>query len=521
MIKKISSPLLILLVFFILLSGNKTYSSNVKQTLKDNPILKIAFPSLKNASHYEPTKIQFLYEYLFLDNIYSTLIEINPKGQLAPAIAEKFFWEGNNLHLIIRSDIKSQNGTPITAQDVEFSLKRLLILSEKTKNTHGNFKDLLDPNIYLGTIEENCTAIRSTQTEVILRVKGSKHFLLPMLTSIDFVIIPKSSIDPLTLEIINYKETSGLYYVHHDNKDGNITLKINPYHFHASENLAQTIKLIPFDLTDPNKALELFDKGDVDHLTICNGTNIENLVKYSANHPDTQIYSTLKIKKFMLVFTERVQQELTIAQRRWIGKQIRDCIPLLYQNQTIYDSTDQFFIEDGYAALTKEELIELNNIEITQVPLQKFRIGLIGTANANLWKEPIQLKISEATVYQEFHLPDLHNYNNLNEMPHAFIGGTEAGYIEDINLITYNLNVGIFGLNKSEREKWLIDYMKTEDSMLRTKILSNLHYQALKDAICVPLVACPYTAIVRKPWHMTLSNLFPDNHVWLIKQIPS
>lgn len=73
------------------LIGNSTLTDAVvKQSQKDGHTLTIAFSSQKKASRYEPTDIQFLYEYLFLDNIYSTLIQTDTLGQTRPEIAEKF-----------------------------------------------------------------------------------------------------------------------------------------------------------------------------------------------------------------------------------------------------------------------------------------------------------------------------------------------------------------------------------------------------------------------------------------------
>src|SRR5690606_8058931 len=106
----------------------------------DNMKLRVAFPYNKPATHYEPTRIHFGPEYIFLENIYSPLVELsNKNGQPVGGVAEKFQWDEttNEYYLHIRKNLKTIDGYQITAEDAEFSLKRLLITSS---NTHGNFK---------------------------------------------------------------------------------------------------------------------------------------------------------------------------------------------------------------------------------------------------------------------------------------------------------------------------------------------------------------------------------------------
>jgi hypothetical protein len=484
---------------------------------KTDRTLKVAFPSRQMVSHYEPGNIQFVFEYIFLENTFSTLVEMDTMGKIIPGLAERFFWKGSDLHLTIRSNVTTQSGTPITANDVVFSLKRLLVLGKRFKNTHGNFNDLVCPNVNLESVDQECTGIRSVGNEVILNAGSRKPFLLPMLAAIDFAIIPKGSVDASTLEIKNYKETSGLYYVNQDLGNGNIELKMNPHHFHSAEDLAQTVQLVPFDIKNPNGAIELFDQGKVDHLMVSNGAKIENLIRYFENRDDVQIHATMKIKKFMLVFTERGQKDLSLAQRRWVGKQIRDVMVNLYQNQRGYEPTDEFFMEAGDGALTRDERNRLAQIPVTDVDVPKIRIGLIRNSDVDFWGNPIREKIPNAIVYQEHNVPDLHIYDKTEEMPHAFIAGTDTGFMEDINLISYSLNTGFLGLTKPEREHWLATYMSIDDSALRKEALRKLHFQALENAISVPLVACPFVAVIRKPWRMELSQVFSNNQLWHIK----
>ena len=102
----------------------------------DSDELRVAFPYNKKASHYDPAKIYLAPEYVFLQNIYSSLVQVSmDNGDIIEGVAKEYFWKGNDLHLVIREGLKTADGDQITAKDVEFSLKRLMVLS---RNAHGN-----------------------------------------------------------------------------------------------------------------------------------------------------------------------------------------------------------------------------------------------------------------------------------------------------------------------------------------------------------------------------------------------
>ena len=128
--------------------------------------LRVAFPYDKPLSVYEPTRIHYAPEYILLENIYSPLIELHPEnGEPVPGVADRFEWVGNELHFHIRENLKTADGNSITAHDVEFSLKRLLI---KRGNTHGNFHDLMCTDLELKSIEDSCSGIRVEGNTLIL-----------------------------------------------------------------------------------------------------------------------------------------------------------------------------------------------------------------------------------------------------------------------------------------------------------------------------------------------------------------
>ena len=479
----------------------------------------MAFPASKSALNYEPTKIHLGHEYIFLENIYSPLVEIDPKdGKMIPGLAKSYEWNGDDLALDIRTDSRTISGQPITAEDVEFSLKRLLVLSG---NTHGNFKDLVCPNSELKNIEDKCDGISVNGSKIILKAGKRKSFLIPMLAAIDFAIIPKSAVDLKSLAITNFRETSGPYYVDHDSEVGEIVLKANQNHYRYSTNIPQVVKLIPVDPTKKSASLELLLNNEVDHLTTIDQAKPEEILSLSQNRNDLTIHATHKIRNLSLVFTEKGIKAFSNAERHQIGAQVRKAFENILKTKPIYEKTTEFFSSMADGGLSKDEKKEISKSFLIE-PSNKFsgeiRIGLIRSGEIVSWTNELTQFLPEAELYQENNVPDFKKYNSDKQIPHAFIASTDTGFLEDINLISYTLSAGFFGLNKDDRQKWLAHYMENDSKVERVNKLREIHYKSLADAYLVPIAVSPFIAVVKKPWKMELSELYANNQLWLIKQ---
>lgn len=92
---------------------------------KPGGILKFAL--LRDPTGWDPHINQGVTTYTFMNNIYETLIRYSLKGTLEPGLAVR--WETPDpttyiLHL--RRNVKFHSGNPFTAEDVKFSLERIL-----------------------------------------------------------------------------------------------------------------------------------------------------------------------------------------------------------------------------------------------------------------------------------------------------------------------------------------------------------------------------------------------------------
>lgn len=511
------SILSILCLILILLVGGYCNLKPINNNPKDRKILKVAFPSASASSAYEPTKINIDYEYIFLENIYSPLVEIDVTGTIQPGIAEKVFWNNDELHLEIRSNLQTASGNPITIDDVIFSLKRLLILSG---NTHGNFKDLICGGVDLTSLAQACPGLKKSGNTLILKSTGGKSFLLPMLAAIDFAIIPKSSVNLKTLAIENYRETSGPYYVDTDNGKGEITLKLNQNHYHASSDIATEIKLIPFANRNSSESLSALIKGEVDLLTTVDAARADEQIEAASKYPDEfQNYLTQKIRCHLLIFTEKGIQNLTVDERRYIAQKVRMAFTEIYGRSPGFETREEFFPSLGEGGLSDEMISQIHRLNKIggNKPKNNFKLGLIRRGGIESWSIPIHKYLPQAQSYFEDNAPDLKRNLKSDDIPEAFIVSTDTGFMEDIGLISYSLNAGLLGLKKSDRSDWLAKYMTTENKKERLSQLKALHFEALASPWIVPLMASPYSATVRKPWQIKLSDLYANNQLWHIK----
>ena len=488
----------------------------MKKDLQDS-VLYVAFPSKKPMGFYEPTRIHFADEYTLLESIYSPLVELDNKGAPVSSIAREHYWRGDELHFVIREGLTTIDGYHITVDDVIVSLKRLLILSE---NTHGDFKSLICPDRELKSIEDDCPGIsKEGKHLLVLRPKARMDFLVPMLASIDFAIIPKMSLDPRSLKITDYRNTSGPYYVEKDEGGGNMTLKPNKTHFHFSENMAREIRLVPTKGVKRSKVIDLFNQGKINHITTVESFSIEELKRIDGEK--RRVHETIPIKTEVAYITDRGRKRFSLEQRLAFAKSLQKAFHDHFRDQDGYRLITQFFLPFGEGGFSKEEGLKLektmNSAKMNQSG-KGISLGLVKSKSNGLEE---YIKIAKT------YMPDL-KAGKSNEMP-AFtknqesefdyiIVATDSGFLENISLLSYTMNGGIFGFSKKKGKDWIRDYMKTPERKERIKKLKKMHLESITQGLMIPLFSTPYLSISRKPWKPQLSEIFAHNPLWKIRK---
>lgn len=478
--------------------------------------LKVAFPIDSKVTQYEPTRIHLAPEYIFLENIYSTLIEFNKDGEIVGGLAEKFYWVDSKLYIQIRTNIKTIDGHHITADDVILSLKRLLILSS---NTHGNFKTLVCNNISLKNLHDDCPGLIKIN-DYELAIQASKHsdFLISMLTALDFAIIPKKSFNHVTLEIHDYRNTSGPYYVISDDGKGFVDLEANKNHYHYSKEMPQTIKLIP--AKNYGESLKLLKDGMVDHVTTVDIVSSQDVIKfYEDNRDELYLHTTMNIRTVVLNFTAEGIKKYSNEERSFIAERLKYKLREFYLTQPGYKEENQFLIGEGALTETEiKEIVKLNSKHSDlKLDLVDLKVGVLRVGKLDAFQRLFSNEIRSENIFE---IEDNPNFGDvsLKNVPHVFISGPDVSYKEDIGLISYSINSGDFYISKEDGERWLKVYMEIPNKSERMKLLHTLHLESIQKKSVIPVVSGPYVALSNQKWNMNLSPLYANNQLWLFRK---
>ena len=480
----------------------------------DTTLLRVAFPANDAISDYDPSKIHYAHQYIILENLYSQLVGYDIKGEIVSGIAERFEWVGNEVWFYIRRGLKTIDGNEITARDAELSLKRLFILQS---NTHGDISRVLCGKKGIKTLSEKCENMRVEDDYTLVLVFPQKDpFLFSMLTSVDFSVLPERSIDHKTLKIIDYRNTSGPYYAEKTPASTTLELTANPGHFLYSDKMPVKIRLVPSRVDKKSISLTLFKEGKVDMLTTAETAGTESIRKYAEETKDVEMFKTIPIELAALTFTPSGVSRHTVAERFVIAALIkRALLPSLTAGGA--ESTIQLFPPFGQGALTESQLASLNaRFESVKnsVFSGKFTIWNLPRDS---WTE-LQKIFPNADFKYVMAIPGHADYKALGlKEPDLFFHRTDTSIKEDISFFSYYMSGYFFSIHGEKGASWIKKYSRTENLGNRMKMLNQLHYETLSEAITIPLTFSPYIAIVKKPWRFDFFNLHAGTTFWRMR----
>ncbi len=476
-------------------------------------VLKISFSSFQSvkASKVDPSRVDTVTQANFIRNLYSRLVEYNPDGSLVPSAASAFTWKGDSVFFQFRPNFRTVDGYAITAEDAAFSLKRLLI---KGNNTHGDLENFLCPGSKISSMSDPCPGIRVEGDQLVLTVADptKKTFLVPLLASTDFSVVPTLAFDrnDPELPLIDYRNTSGAYYLSVDSPTGAHELRANPLHHLHNDRTPKIIQMVP---AYGDKAEELFRAGQIDMITTASFLHKDKLEKLAQDFPDISTHQTQNIALRAVTYTKRGLKELNPEQRLYIGREVRARFRKALSLEYL-DSTQEFFPVFGEGSLQESE---------NKLLAEKFN-SLKKPAFSG--KVEMAVPPGEKAKYQAgFNIPELEFVESVqapwtlpeNKQPHFYISFVDSAFFEDISLISYNIDMGTFGLDRRTGAAWLSDYMATEKKEDRLVKLRKLHLDFLLSGNIVPIGNGPYTAAVKPPWKIGFSKFYAGTPLWLIQ----
>ena len=465
-------------------------------------VLRVAFPASTDLNRFDPARVQWANQYLMLENLYSPLLSNDLNGDTHAGLSSKFYWRTNEIHFEIRNDLKASDGLPLTAADALASLQRLVSLGT---STHGDLRKLLCED----GETDHCSRMRVEGNSLILTPKTKNFAIFKSFGTIDFAVIPKRALDPISHEIKDFSITSGPYYIENQLADGTIILKANKFNFEYSTEMAQEVHVIPVPV---GTGVSLLKQNKIDFLTSLDTSDLDERIMLKESD-DFSVHGTMATNVDLIHFTSKGLKELS-AERRWaIAKRIKDAYNTTKANSPSVHLANQFFPPSGKGSLPQAELAVVENHLLKANPnelgqgivfsIQEKHLAMIG--------DIVKIALPLARVEALPKLPEFDQARrNSPAYPHVYFITMDAGFLESLPNISNAVICGLLGNGKEKRDAWLKDYLTEEDETIRIQSLRRIHFESLSSPVIVPLAHKPYVTVVRKPWTTHFSTFYPN-----------
>jgi hypothetical protein len=448
-------------------------------------------------------------QYQLLINLNLTLLEYDQNTNLVTLLAEDFVIKDKQIIFQIKKGVKTVSGHEIKGYDAEVSLKRLIMSS----GNHSRLAELLSLGKNL-----DFPAISSKEYNLILTARRKSYipFILKLLTNADNVILPTTALSSNlpNSEIINFKETSGPYFISSPITNlevSHIKLELNPAHLFFNKDMAKEVNYIftPYEELI-NKEEELDPKFNYIHnVTTLNDGQIKKLQRQDSN---TKVYATAPIKNTMVFSTEQGRKKNSIDDLLYYSLKVRD---VLLSSEKFLENIKQpqiqFFPKGGDGQLSNEELQliiqKYDAILKTKPMLSKIKLGVFEASYVdykNLFEklENIEIVPLKTSPFEK-------NIEGVD----IFIDTVDSSFMETLDLLEFNKSLGIFNVSDNEMK----EYIDSEDKDKRIDLLRKIHLKSLLEARFVNIVAAPYFTVVSKKWVANPPTYFVGFPVWKIK----
>lgn len=464
--------------------------------------LKIAYSYFEEINKLDPANVTDIYQANLLENLYVRLLEYDNDGNLVCNLCSSFEVNEKSLYFKIRKDLMTVDNHSVGADDVARSFRRLI---RSRSNTHGE----------LGMFIEDESSIYSENGYLVIKMKKLNYsqFILPILTSMDYSIIPSVSLDE-NEKIVDYRNTSGPYFIKSESENW-IFLSANPNSINYSTEMPQEIKVIK--VANQN-AIDMFKKSEVDVIDV-------TMYPRSSTYKNLFADKSISFKSFKTLPMNLLYLGISLRAREAFSKdELFSACKIIKEKYKEFDTfgyghTDayQFFQGSGNGQLEDselKELIELREKNYTHGTPKKIKLGVLSRSFE---------KVREAFEDQSF--IEIVSYDNdpafldQNKQPDIFIQTTDSSFTEDINVISYNLNSGNFGLSKKQSEEWFSRYLDQDNKENRILMIKNLQKEILSKPVLCPVVISPYWAISRNDLDLNFPTHFPGSHWWKIRRL--
>lgn len=466
-------------------------------------LLRLSFPLDYNIDHYDTATYRTAAEYTVLEHLFSTLLKLDHDGNIELGLAKDYGWQGESqAYITLKDNLKTSLGNDITIYDVELSIKRLLVLSS---NTHAKIHSILRDEYLMTSINDKHPSITVCyeDNKIVFDLKKKLFYFFDIFTNVDYAIIHSSVINLESLNITNYKNTTGPYYYDGRDENNNITLTSNKNSNLYNNKMPQVVKLVCTE-SDINP-MKLLENDEVDMIGTDSYIQDDIAQSYQIRYPESDIHFSHPMKLIYFKFSEKCIERTTTSQRIEIVKKIKKEWESSNSNKFI-TYADQIFPNSAAGTLDQCDLDRISK-------LYNENYSDLDNIELKIYVSSVSLKRVKS-IFEKLKWLKILTRSELDaNMSDLISSQMDINFSGDVSFVGHIASNGMLGL-RDKYEKWISDYMNTDDIDQRAKMLKNQHYNVITEASIIPLYMSCYKAICNSKWKMYLSKQLSNTQLW-------
>lgn len=443
--------------------------------MKSNKTIIVAMPSQDVNSTLDPSQLWLSDRYVLMDNLSAKLVHINARNDYELLLAENISVSKSGTDIEIKlKDARFSDGSPITADDVSNSFKRLILKG----SAHIPLKEIVEDAERLSSLHDNITGLTVLDRKTLrIRLKQRTKEIIYYFSLADMGIVHKSLLQLNEIRQIDWKVVSGAYSV-----DGDFLVKNNLF-IENSADSPERVTFINPPLVGSQSDLSTYDIGYSGFLDKSDNRNAQLIApyKYTSGGFNNLTYLVLNTKRPIfsdLKLRQKIQK--LISQNFFPGKDL-----------IFFKKANQFFLPDSFAFQKKFTPHDLINESFEKIQIPDFTV--LATTGTKKYTTPnmdtdISSALKNRTVIS--FSDDISVYKNRKKERDfdAYLVPTSMSY----NVVTESLNLLYrsdvrFGNNPNGKIVQLIeDYQKSEGTA--PDIVEKIIREMTLEAEVIPLL---------------------------------
>ena len=458
--------------------------------------LTFVFPHIHYNYNWDVATSGSLWKYFITDNLVEPMVRLGGKSQYNPAIASS--WQFSSDKLSLRLEIKEghqfHDGTPIKAEDVLESFKRVLKLK---KTSHSDLSEAICTDN-----KDSCSGLSLEGNIISLKLNKVVNGLLFNLASPEYGLTPKGygkEDDTYKKDLFNL---SGPYRVK-SFSEKELKLSKVAGHYLNSERSVEDVVIKEITSFDESVAYYNEHKG-----TVLVGSDYSSGVKLSKLEGKKYI-SAPSLTEFFLPNIDSKKLD-SIEKRKKVFSLINRAKENISIDENLGIKTNQIFIRDSLARLDEKKVSELYKDQVRDRQTYKVLVfdwmadtPIVPKIKEELRKLRVTLEIENTPITKVKEVLEKRNYDLI-----YLYSGVSAydPIIEFIYLFNHPLTA--FGYKNDKALSLLNDCKERADKKSYKEGLQELHLSLLEEYRVLPIIHTKMIYLTNSQYSLDSLNHF-------------